>query len=168
MELETRRVISSRPKSTMEKFNENFSLPNRPIVEMPEIPENLDELSDASLMEVYRVFMGWMSFAKSDIVQAEIIEERSANDLKVVEAEILIGQWGITTKGDTVTLAKARRDVDPEVIKYQNKHLEARAYRKLVDSVFERCERGAQLLSRELSRRISMAPQERRHSKYMP
>ena len=109
-----------------------------------------------------------MSYAKAELVQAEIAEERVANDLKVTESEVLIGQWGASTKGDTVTLAKARRDVDPEVVKYQNKHLEARAYRKLVDSVFERCERGAQLLSRELSRRISIAPQERRQSRYNP
>lgn len=119
-------------------------------------------------MELYSQYMSWVSYAKAELVQAEIDEERVANDLKITEAEVLIGQWGVSTKGDTVTLAKARRDVDPEVIKWQNKHLEARAYRKLVDSVFERCERGAQLLSRELSRRISMAPQERRQSKYTP
>jgi hypothetical protein len=119
-------------------------------------------------MSLYGEYMSWMSYAKAELVQAEIDEERVANDLKIIEAEVLIGQWGATTKGDTVTLAKARRDVDPDVTAQQSKHLKARAYRKLVDSVFERCERGAQLLSRELSRRISMAPQERRNSKYNP
>lgn len=119
-------------------------------------------------MALYGQYMAWMSYAKAELVQAEIEEERVANDLKVTEAEVLIGQWGASTKGDTVTLAKARRDVDPEVVKWQNKHLEARAYRKLVDSVFERCERGAQLLSRELSRRISIAPQERRQARFNP
>lgn len=135
---------------------------------MPEIPTYLDELSDADLMSVYGEYMAWMSYAKAELVQAEIVEEQKANDLKVTEAETLIGQWGVSTKGDTVTLAKARRDVDPSVVRAQEKHLEARAYRKLVDSVFERCERGAQLLSRELSRRISMAPQDRRQSRFNP
>lgn len=135
---------------------------------MPEIPTYLDELSDADLMSVYGEYMAWMSYAKAELVQAEIAEEQKANDLKITEAETLIGQWGVSTKGDTVTLAKARRDVDPSVVRAQEKHLEARAYRKLVDSVFERCERGAQLLSRELSRRISMAPQDRRQSRFNP
>lgn len=160
------RVVTQRPTTPMEKFKTKFNLPERPEDEIPEIPSYLDELSDVKLMELYSQYMAWMSYAKAELVQAEIDEERVANDLKVTEAEVLIGQWGVSTKGDTVTLAKARRDVDPEVIKWQNKHLEARAYRKLVDSVFERCERGAQLLSRELSRRISMAPQDRRQSKY--
>lgn len=118
-------------------------------------------------MELYGQYMAWMSYAKAELVQAEIEEERIANNLKVTEAEVLIQQWG-SAKGDTVTLAKARRDTDPNVISDQNKHLEARAYRKLVDSVFERCERGAQLLSRELSRRISIAPQERRQPRFNP
>jgi hypothetical protein len=100
------------------------------------------------------------------MVLAEIDEERAANDLKVIEAETLIGQWSDKEKGDTVTLAKARRDTKPEVIEAQQLYSEKRAYRKLVESVFERCERGAQVISRELSRRISLAPQERRQARY--
>lgn len=162
------RVISSRTQmSPMDKFKAKFSLPEKPEDEIPPIPNYLDGLSDASLMELYGQYMAWMSYAKAELVQAEIEEERIANNLKVTEAEVLIQQWG-SAKGDTVTLAKARRDTDPNVISDQNKHLEARAYRKLVDSVFERCERGAQLLSRELSRRISIAPQERRQPRFNP
>ena len=59
-------------------------------------------------------------------------------------------------------MAKARRDVDPEVGDRRDKHHEARAYRKMVDTVFDRCERNANVLSRELSRRISLTPVERR------
>ena len=76
-------------------------------------------------------------------------------------------QWS-GDKNDTVTLAKARRDTDENVVSLQELHLNSRAYRKLVESVFERCERGAQILSRELSRRISVAPQERRLARYQP
>lgn len=118
-------------------------------------------------MESYTLFMSWMSYSKAELVMAEIAEERAANDLKLTESMTLIGQWDEKTKGDTVTLAKARRDVSPEVVRAQETYSERRAYRKLVESVFERCERGAQLLSRELSRRISLAPQERRQGKYV-
>jgi hypothetical protein len=119
-------------------------------------------------MSLYNEFMAWVSYAKADYVQAEIAEDRTAHNLKITEAKIMINQWSEKTKGDTVTLAKARRDIDPDVIAMQEAHLQARAYRKLVESVFERCERGAQVLSRELSRRIGLAPKERRQAQYLP
>jgi hypothetical protein len=150
----------------MGDFLKKFSLPDRPEGGVPDIPLYLDELPDNQLMEFYTLFMAWVSFAKADMVLAEIDEERAANNLKVIEAETLIGQWNDKEKGDTVTLAKARRDTNPEVIEAQQMYSAHRAYRKLVESVFERCERGAQVISRELSRRISLAPQERRQARY--
>lgn len=150
----------------MGDFLKKFSLPDRPDGAVPEIPTFLDEMPDNKLMEAYTLFMSWVSYAKAELVVAEIDEERSANDLKITEATTLIGQWEEKDKGDTVTLAKARRDSSEEVMLAQTKYSERRAYRKLVESVFERCERGAQVISRELSRRISLAPQERRHGKY--
>lgn len=151
----------------MQNFLEKFNLPDRPHGAVPDIPKNLDELSDADLMNTYSEFMAWLSYAKTELVVAEIDEERCANNLRLMEAQTLIGQWS-GEKGDTVTLAKARRDTDPQVLETQDKHLGARAYRKLVESVFERCERGTQILSRELSRRISTAPQDRRLHRYQP
>lgn len=151
----------------MKDFLGKFSLPSRPNGNVPNIPDNLDELTDGELMNTYSEFMAWLSYAKTELVVAEIEEERCANNLRLVEAQTLIGQWS-GEKGDTVTLAKARRDTDASVLEMQDKHLGARAYRKLVESVFERCERGTQILSRELSRRISTAPQERRLHRYQP
>ena len=153
---------------TMEKFSRKFTLPPKPMGEVPQIPQYLDELSDAELMSLYGEFMAWVSYAKAELVNAEIAEERQANNCRVVEARVLIGQWSDSAKGDTVTLAKARRDVDGSVIAQQEEHLKSRAYRKMVEAVFERCERGAQVLSRELSRRISIAPQERRQGRFNP
>lgn len=163
------RVISSRgPLDPMGKFLSKFDLPDRPVQEIPKIPEDLDGLSDNKLMALYNEFMAWVSYAKADYVQAEIAEDRTAHNLKITEARTMIDQWSEKTKGDTVTLAKARRDIDPDVVAMQEAHLQARAYRKLVESVFERCERGAQVLSRELSRRIGLAPKERRQAQYLP
>lgn len=151
----------------MQNFLKKFSIPDRPPGAVPNIPKNLDELSDADLMNVYSEFMAWLSYAKTELVMSEIEEERCANNLRLTEAKTLIVQWS-GEKGDTVTLAKARRDIDDNVITMNEQHLAARAYRKLVESVFERCERGTQILSRELSRRISTSPQERRLHRYQP
>lgn len=117
-------------------------------------------------MNLYAEFMAWAVFAKSELVSAEIAEEKAAHSLRVSEATGLINQWGSDAKGDRVTIAKARRDVDPLVIQKQEDCLAKKAYRKLVESTFDRCERSAQVLSRELSRRIGMSPKERSLTRY--
>lgn len=119
-------------------------------------------------MDLYTQFMAWVNYAKAELTLAEIEEDKCANDLKVKEAFGLIAQWSTEAKGDRVTLAKARRDTDPDVIASTEAHLTAKAYRKLVDSMFDRCERGAQLISRELSRRISLSPKDRASHRYAP
>lgn len=119
-------------------------------------------------MGLYNEFMAWVSYAKAELVKVEIEEDRTAHNLKLCEAKAIITQWSDKVKGDTVTLAKARRDVDPAVVEAQEEHLQVRAVRKLTESVFDRCERSAQVLSRELSRRISLAPKENRQSRYLP
>ena len=151
----------------MQSFLQKFSLPDRPKGAIPQIPQHLDDLSESDLMACYVEFMAWLSYSKAEMVTAEILEERCATETHLIEARTLILQWG-GEKGDTVTLAKARRDVDNEVVEAQDKHLTSRAYRKLVETVFEQCERSAQILSRELSRRISMNPQERRLVRFAP
>jgi hypothetical protein len=148
------------------KFNSKFSLPSRPSDSPPTLPDNLDDLHDSDLMDVYTQFMSWVSFAKGQLVKAEIDEDREANKCRVTEARVLIEQWGADAKGDRVTIAKARRDVDDRVINQQDVYQTSRAYRKLVEALFESCERGAQLLSRELSRRIGLSGKEQRTSRF--
>jgi hypothetical protein len=148
------------------KFNSKFSLPSRPSEEPPSIPDALDDIGDSELMETYAEFMSWVSYLKGQLVKAEIDEDREANKCRVLEARVLIEQWGSDAKGDRVTIAKARRDVDDRVVSQQESYQTCRAYRKLVEALFESCERGAQLLSRELSRRIGLNSKEQRTSRF--
>lgn len=117
-------------------------------------------------MDSYSEFMSWVSYAKAELVKAEIDEDRLLNSSKFEDASALIGQWSAEAKGDRVTIAKARRDTDPRVVAASEAYRQARAYRKLVESMFDRCERGAQVLSRELSRRIGLAPRENKLHKF--
>jgi len=152
----------------MSKFLNKFYLPEQPENQIPILPESLDELSDNALMNLYAEFMAWVSYTHAELIKAEIDEDRKAHILKVTEAKAIIDQTVEKVKGDTVTLAKARRDIDENVLEAQDIYLESRAYRKLTDTVFQRCERGAQVLSRELSRRIGLAPKEYKNARYNP
>ena len=170
--LEMTRIISSVPMEenlvnpAIVRFNSKFVLPSRPGESTPSIPRNLDDMSDRELMELYSQFMAWVSYSKAELVKAEIEEESGIHKSRVIEATALIDQWGISAKGDLVTLAKARRDIDPKVVAQQEKNQISKAYRKLVETMFESCERGAQLLSRELSRRIGLNGKEQRTSRF--
>lgn len=162
------RVIrnDSEPDPALAKFSRKFSHPSRPSAEVPDLPKHLDDLGDDDLMDLYTEFMSWVSYAKAEMVHAEIDEEREANFLRILEAKVLIEQWGAEAKGDRVTIAKARRDIDSRVVSQQDAHRQARAYRKLVEAMFDRCDRGAQLLSRELSRRIGLHSRESRSGRF--
>lgn len=161
--------IISRDQSehtSLTKFNSRFTLPSRPGDNPPTIPFDLDDMDDRDLMELYSTFMAWVSYGKAELVKAEIDEDKEANLSRILEARVLIEQWGSDAKGDRVTIAKARRDVDDRVVLQQEKYQNAKAYRKLVEALFEGCERGAQLLSRELSRRIGLHSKEVRTSRF--
>lgn len=162
------RVLSQEPPEhpAMERFNSKFSLPQRPGDEPPSLPVHLDDMDDRDLMDLYTQFMSWVSYLKGQLVKAEIDEDKEANNCRVVESRVLIAQWGADSKGDRVTIAKARRDVDINVVAQQEKYQVARAYRKLMEAMFESCERGAQLLSRELSRRIGLHGKDQRTSRF--
>jgi hypothetical protein len=162
------KFIRRESDDVLDRFTKKFSLPSKPAADLPELPRHLDDLSDADLMDLYTEFMSWLSYVKAELVKSEINEEREFNYSRLIDAKVLIEQWGAEAKGDRVTIAKARRDIDNRVVAQQEAHREARAYRKLTESVFDRCERGAQLLSRELSRRISNTPREGRATRYSP
>jgi hypothetical protein len=164
--LELRVIPKDDGDPALSKFKSKFSLPTRPSDNPPELPDHLDDLDDSDLMDLYTEFMSWVSYTKGQLVQAEIDEDRDGNLCRITEAKVLIEQWGSDVKGDRVTIAKARRDTDHRVVAQQEKYQVSRAYRKLVEAVFESCERGAQLLSRELSRRIGLSSKDSRTSRF--
>jgi len=163
--LEQIMIVEETPE--MNRFLKTFALPEKPHSLLPVVPRNLGDISEVELMSLYSEFMSWVNYAQAQLIAAEIVEERELNTFEYTKACTLIEQWGNKIKGELVTIAKAKRDVEDKVQKQQEAYTQARAYRKLVETVFERCERGAQVLSRELSRRISLAPKENRAARFI-
>ena len=73
------------------KFNLKFDSPKKPGDDLPTLPEELDVLSDGELMSQYSTMVSWVNYAKSELVQAEIIEENALSALKHTEAMALPG-----------------------------------------------------------------------------
>lgn len=107
-------------------------------------------------MKLYSEFVAWASYAKAQLVLAELDVQYEEDRLDTISARKILQSVSPETKGDTVTLRKASRDCDPEYIQQKFNLRKAEATKKLTESIFDRCERSISLLSRELSRRISL------------
>lgn len=139
-----------------------------PSFDIPDIPDDITEVGDENLMQLFSEFVQWQNYAATDFAQAEVAEARAEAKTKYVEAQAMVTGW--SDAKDKVTLSRAQLALDPSVIEARNDEMVAYARRKLVAVVYENCERCAALISRELSRRIGggSSPTQRRQQRWNP
>ena len=113
---------------------------------------------DRLLMELFSVYVIWNNYLDVVHVDAEVAEAQAETYVKVYEATSMTG-WD---PKDKVTYARAERDADPEMVRLRRRFEEAKAYRKMLGVLCGNMERGAALLSRELTRRVGRTPVEGR------
>lgn len=147
---------------------EGLVLASKPRYEAPRLPTNLSDLTDDVLMDLFVRYTRWADYANGQLALA-MIEERAAEALLAsAEATALVGNWG-GGKDDSVNVAKAKRELDPEVIKMRDEHQVAYARRKIIESIFTNAERDSAVVSRELTRRVGrMEVNERRTNRWQP
>lgn len=131
--------------------------------DLPELPRDLTDLDDRDLMILFSEFVQWQNFAASRLGLAEVDERRAEAALRWAEDLIMIG----AVKGEII---KTRHTLsqDSDVAAARQRALDAYAVRKTTQVVFDNCERSANLISRELSRRTSINPTERRNARWNP
>ena len=142
-------------------------LPGRPAKPVPEIPLNLPDVGDQRLMELFTLYTAWANFIDVRRVQAEIEEATAETELKVLDATGLAAGW-VDPKESRVTIIRAETKLDPEYAAAQSRFDEAKARRKMLTVLSTNMERGAALLSRELTRRVGRAPIEGRAASANP
>lgn len=129
-------------------------LPNKPHIEIPDLPQDITELDDEGLMELFVVLTAWNGYLAAQVAVAIINERESQRSVDVVEAQAMIRMWKGGT-GDRVAIVKAQIAADEAVQELHDKHEEAYAYRKLVEVLSNNVERDSAVVSRELTRRTS-------------
>lgn len=134
---------------------------------MPELPRDLAEVPDKVLMRLFSMYVQWNNYIDVMRVEAEIAEADAETKLKAIEATSMVAGW-TGAKEDRVTIQRAERDLDPAVIEARDNVQLVYARRKLLAVLSNNMERGAALLSRELSRRIGRAPVEGRQARWNP
>jgi hypothetical protein len=141
-----------------------FARPGVPGPQAPMVPMDLGELTADEMMNLFAEFSAWAGYAAVKVAEAEALEEDTEGDLKVAEARFMINEVEVGGE-EKVTVARARRDSDPEVVRLRKELRRRRAVRKLLVTYFTNYERSAAVLSRELTRRTGLFPSEQRSSK---
>lgn len=164
-----KRVVTNKSSGSNEQSLLPASVPfGPPKFDIPDIPDDITIVGEPELMLLFSQFVQWQNYAATDFAQADVAESRAEAKVRYVEAVNMVGNWG--GSNDKVTVARATMSTDPDVIKARNDVLTAYAKRKLVSVVYENCERCANLVSRELTRRVG-GRQERvrgRHDRWNP
>ena len=116
-------------------------------------------------MELFVQFTGWQNYAAVQLAEAEVQESRATAEVKFLEAQGMVRNFGSKS---TVTQVRAATATTSEMEVAREDEVNAYAKRKLTKVIYENCERSAFVISRELSRRIGQAGGERRLSRWMP
>jgi len=112
-------------------------------------------------MEHFSKQLAWQNFFATQVAQAEVDEAEAEAHLKTQEAIVMLN-------GKKVTEARAERDVDSNVVAARNLYLVSRAKRKMLQVTMENRERCANLISRELTRRVGREGNQRRSDRWTP
>lgn len=156
--------MSDKAKSAADRLGkQEFVLPDKPTSDMPTLPDDLTDLPDDELMELFTKFIAWSGFAATQLALAEIDERDAEKRLKRAEQAAMSSSW---SKDSRVALAKAEASLSPEVQKVSDQLDVVYNYRKLVGVMASNLEREAALVSRELTRRTSTFDGGRRRERF--
>ncbi len=126
---------------------------------IPDLPKDLTDLSEKELMALYAEYVAWSDYATSQFACAVVDEKEAERQVSLVEAT-KIAQ--LRTQGVGVTDARAAVKVLPVVVAVREELVTKEAYRRMLETVVETCEKRSNLTSRELTRRTSGMDRNRR------
>lgn len=131
----------------------------------PLLPEDLTAIGDETLMEYFSKYVRWLEYVGMQSVRSGVIAKEIEHQLAVAQQRALQAAWS-GAREDRITIAKAARDLDPTVVKLTDKFGMADAYARAMTMLYDGVERRVSLVSRELTRRTSIEPHERRSHRW--
>jgi len=118
------------------------------------------------LMRTFAEYTAWVNYAATEFATAEVAEERAQAHLKRLEAAGMVLLSGPKTK---VTEIRAQLQGAPEIDRAAQDLLNAYATRKMTQVIMENCQRCANLVSREITRRTGgLEATQRRQMRWGP
>jgi len=123
------------------------------------LPSDLTELDDVALMGLYTKLTAWAGYLGVQQSFAQTDERRIKRKLEFLETRALIVAKASAGK---ITDARLLVKDDPAIQDIHEKAASSEAYRKLIEALYDNCERNASLVSRELTRRTAASDRGRR------
>lgn len=134
---------------------QGLHMSSRPDGEIPILPTDITDLPDEAITNLMAELTAWSDYAWAQVACSKVDEEEQQRALTKAEGEALLRNW----RGGNdarVAVAKAQIATDETVLGLREKVGEISAYRSLVETLAQRLERDAALVSRELTRRTSV------------
>lgn len=120
----------------------------------PSLPADITDVGDEELMLLYTQFSAYSDFVNTQLACAIVDEKEAERTAEYEESMAMLRQQTANTK-TTVTMMKALVDADPGICALKQDHLNKYAYRKMLETMANNCERSSSVCSRELTRRTS-------------
>jgi hypothetical protein len=139
-----------------------FAPEQRPPATVPEVPRDITELNDQQLMSLFSAYTAWTAYAAHRKAEAESALRDAQQQLRYVTAVASVKATGERT----VAGRKAAAAADPEVRELEHEVAETTDTVEALAVVHENTRSKAQLVSRELSRRIAQENHENRAAKW--
>ena len=133
---------------------QGLAFPDAPVSEIPELPDDITELSERDLMNLFVELTAWLDYASSQAAMAQVDERDADQHLELIEARVMAREWS-GSSADRVAITKAKVVADDAVVEAKGVRNERYAYRKLIESLASGLERDVALVSRDLTRRTS-------------
>lgn len=132
------------------------------MVVLPELPDDLTELSPDRLMILMVDFVNWQSYAAGQLALAAIAEREAEADLTMAQARAAVS----AKSSRTVAAQKAQVADDPAVRTATDALTDAYAMRRALEAVHGALEAKGRVVSRDLTRRTGMRDMESRAGKW--
>lgn len=133
--------------------NQGLRLPKHPgDGGVPDLPEDVTELSEKDLMVLYTEMVAWSEYASTQLAIAQVDEKGMSRKVDSLSLRV---QMDAREGGMNVSDARLAAKGDPEVVAASDALFEVESYRRLLESVVESTDKSAALLSRELTRRTA-------------
>jgi hypothetical protein len=116
----------------------------------PRLPENITDIDDESLMELFANLTAYLDFISFQVSLAQIDERDAERKLDQAVAMVTANQ-----PKALAAVIKAAALSDPSVVRLSDDHSIKYNYRKIIETMANNLERDIYLVSRELTRRTS-------------
>lgn len=120
----------------------------------PNLPADITVLDDEDLMRLYTHFSAYSDFVNTQLSCA-IVDEKEIERQVDYEESMAMLRLQDTHPKTTVTALKAMVDSEGSIKELKQDHMNKYAYRKVLETLANNCERSSAVCSRELTRRTS-------------